>query len=384
MNACRLEPRTAKVPLTLVRAPILQRLCRCGNHSAPGGECESCRRSRATERDGGGLAQPLDPVTREVVESRFGHDFSQVRVHADGASSHAAATLNARAFTVGQHIHFGAGEYDPRSQPGMRLLAHELAHTVQQSGVSLAAAQAFSEASEIEDDRLEHEAGRAAEQVLAGLPAHTTSGSAPVSPQRDDKKKAPPVPRRIVAPVAPGKTQSLMIQNARRAAAIRTQTAMFKARGLRDAGEYLEAKRLAQIKFDWADPNMDQVGQVLGSMGGGLVTVDVKVAGAGDPECSYSGYVRGHRPPIILCPRFFADPADNEGRIRTMVHEMAHVVGIGKADATERYYPIFDCTSTGAFESADAWSNYVHCLSGQTPDTPPQVTGGKPGKPKKP
>ena len=109
----------------------------------------------------------------------------------------------------------------------------------------------------------------------------------------------------------------------------------------------------------------------------------------GDPECgSRAGYVRGHRPPIVLCPGFFADPGDNEGRIRTMVHEMAHVKGIGNADAAEQYYPIFDCTSKGAFEAADAWSNYVHCLSGQPADKPPEIVvpvkGGKSGKPPAP
>lgn len=119
---------------------------------------------------------------------------------------------------------------------------------------------------------------------------------------------------------------------------------------------------------------MGQISEVLGGMGAGLVTVDVKVASRGDPECgSRAGYVRGHRPPIVLCPGFFSNPADSEGRIRTMVHEMAHVKGIGKAEPGEQYFPVFDCTSKGAFESADSWANYVHCLSGRTPDKPEQI-----------
>ena len=55
---------------------------------------------------------------------------------------------------------------------------------------------------------------------------------------------------------------------------------------------------------------------------------------------------------------------------------MAHARGIGSADAMEQYFPVFDCESTGAFESADTWSNYVHCLSGQPPDAPEQITAG--------
>jgi hypothetical protein len=320
------------------------------------------------------------------MESRFGRDFSRVRVHTDSAAGGAAAALDARAFTVGQHIHFGAGEYDPRSQPGMRLLAHELAHTVQQSRVGPGTPQRATAMSGVDNGQLEHEADRAADHVLSGQDVHVTDAVASGSPQCNGKKNAPPAPRKIVPPVAPDKNQKRMIDDARRAAAIRTQIATFKASGITGLEGYLDAKRLAQIKFSWPDPNMEQVGQILSRMGGGLITVDVKVAGPGDPECAFAGYVRGHRPPIILCPRFFADPADNEGRIRTMVHEMAHVVGIGRAEATEQYLPIFDCFTPAKFESADAWSNYVHCVSGQTPDTPPTMTGkpGKPPAPKKP
>lgn len=78
--------------------------------------------------------QPLDGATRAFMEPRFGRDFSAVRVHADAGASEAAASIAARAFTAGHHLAFGAGEYAPRTDGGRRLLAHELAHTVQQSG----------------------------------------------------------------------------------------------------------------------------------------------------------------------------------------------------------------------------------------------------------
>jgi hypothetical protein len=75
-----------------------------------------------------------------------------------------------------------------------------------------------------------------------------------------------------------------------------------------------------------------------------------------------------------LCPAFFRDPTANEERVRTMIHEAAHLAGIGKADA-ESYYPVFDCDSKGEFESADAWMHYVQCLSGQAPEKE-TITGG--------
>jgi hypothetical protein len=74
----------------------------------------------------------LDPETRAVMESRLGADFDPVRVHTGPAAEHAAESLQANAFTIGTDIVFGAGRYAPRSDPGQRLLAHELAHVVQQ------------------------------------------------------------------------------------------------------------------------------------------------------------------------------------------------------------------------------------------------------------
>jgi hypothetical protein len=83
---------------------------------------------------GGG--SPLDKETREYFESRFGADFSQVRVHDDTQAAQIAARINARAFTQGQHIFFGQGQYQPQTSSGRDLLAHELTHTIQQGATS--------------------------------------------------------------------------------------------------------------------------------------------------------------------------------------------------------------------------------------------------------
>jgi len=77
--------------------------------------------------------QPLDTGTQHFMESRFGHDFSQVRVHTDAAAAKSARTVNARAYTVGSDVAFASNEFAPETQRGRELLAHELAHTVQQS-----------------------------------------------------------------------------------------------------------------------------------------------------------------------------------------------------------------------------------------------------------
>ena len=75
---------------------------------------------------------PLDKPTKNFFESRFGQKLEKVRVHNDSAADQSARSLNARAYTVGQHITFAGGEYQPNTYSGKELLAHELAHTVQQ------------------------------------------------------------------------------------------------------------------------------------------------------------------------------------------------------------------------------------------------------------
>ena len=74
----------------------------------------------------------MDPATRAVMERRLGFDFGDIRVHADAGAAARARAVDARAFTVGRHLTFGAGEYRPRTAEGRRLLAHELVHAVQQ------------------------------------------------------------------------------------------------------------------------------------------------------------------------------------------------------------------------------------------------------------
>jgi hypothetical protein len=84
-------------------------------------------------------APGLDPTTRARVENAVGSDLGGVRVHTDAAAADAANALGARAFTVGQDMFFGQGQYGTQSTEGQRLIAHEAAHTVQQRGGSAGA-----------------------------------------------------------------------------------------------------------------------------------------------------------------------------------------------------------------------------------------------------
>ena len=78
--------------------------------------------------------QPRSKSERTYFEPRFGQDFSQVRLHTDTRAAESARAVNARAFTLGRDVVFGAGQYTPGTGEGRRLMAHELTHVVQQSG----------------------------------------------------------------------------------------------------------------------------------------------------------------------------------------------------------------------------------------------------------
>ncbi len=172
---------------TSVPAPfyphILQRKCTCGQHTIAGGECADCSKKREVlqryslvpdddkgmEGEGGvppivhdvlsSPGQPLDPATRAFMESRLGHDFSQVRIHTNARAAEAARTIDAIAYTVGRHVVL------PGGVGNSQLLAHELAHVVQQGGGD---ASDRAESISSPEDGWEREAARAAESVAAG------------------------------------------------------------------------------------------------------------------------------------------------------------------------------------------------------------------------
>ncbi|HEX8187398.1 MAG TPA: DUF4157 domain-containing protein, partial [Pyrinomonadaceae bacterium] len=147
----------------------------------------------STPQFGQSAGRPLDPGTRDLMGSRFGQDFGGVRVHDDGEAHRAARSLNAEAFTTGRDIYFSRGAYNPASQPGQKLLAHELAHVVQQSqGAAGAAPQGFRVSHP--SDPLERQADAASEAVMRGemFPALTSAAAHGV--QRQAAAPAPAAP----------------------------------------------------------------------------------------------------------------------------------------------------------------------------------------------
>jgi hypothetical protein len=127
-------------------------------------------------RAGLGAGRSLDPGIAARMGAAFGRDFSGVRVHTGAGGESAAERMNARAFTVGEHVAFGAGEYRPGTPAGDALIAHELAHVVQQGG-GAGGGGAVSEAA------LEDEADRAAVGAVVGGAAGGWMGMAALLPR---------------------------------------------------------------------------------------------------------------------------------------------------------------------------------------------------------
>jgi Domain of unknown function (DUF4157) len=109
-----------------------------------------------------GAGKPLDPATRADMEAAFGQEFGGVRVHADSRADEAARMVDASAYAAGRNLVFGAGQYDPHTFEGRRLLAHELAHVAQATRAGVR------EGMSTAGDASEREATRAGDTVARG------------------------------------------------------------------------------------------------------------------------------------------------------------------------------------------------------------------------
>jgi hypothetical protein len=183
---------TKEQPVSRGGGAVLQRKCTsCGGGHADDEElCPQCAQRRPArdavpnvKRSVAGplttaalhpplRGEPLAPSIRSHMERAFGTDLSGVRIHTDAQSSAAAQELNANAFTYGRDIFFGAGNYQPDTSKGGRLLAHEITHTLQQNAESssLHASPQSDYAVGRHDDPEEREARAVADRIVQGKP----------------------------------------------------------------------------------------------------------------------------------------------------------------------------------------------------------------------
>lgn len=184
----------------LSQGGILQRKCEtCGQHTVAGGECEGCKKKRpslqrraASQGEPSEVppivyevlqspGQPLEGDTRDFMESRFGHDFSQVQVHTNVKAAESAQAVNALAYTAGRNVVFGAEQYKPQTIIGKQLLAHELAHVIQQEQ------QTFQTKLRIDDSsNSEQEANKTAHAIMTQQAVPTLKAASRIQLSRQE------------------------------------------------------------------------------------------------------------------------------------------------------------------------------------------------------
>lgn len=133
-------------------------------------KCAACEEEQVQRKENGGgslvapasvsnvisgRGQPLDSPTRQFMESRMGQDFGDVQIHTDGQAAASAQSINALAYTSGKHIVFNSGRYQPNTDSGKRLLAHELVHVGQQGEDTLKRYRAKSDINFGEEDTVD-------------------------------------------------------------------------------------------------------------------------------------------------------------------------------------------------------------------------------------
>ncbi|WP_338072991.1 eCIS core domain-containing protein [Halogeometricum borinquense] len=140
--------------------------------------------------------QQLDTSIQRAMEDRMGDNLSDVRIHTDPSAAKACEDINARAFTVGNHIAFNHGEYDPSSAEGQHILAHELAHVRQQTGGAVSMLPQEGSLEIDPDPRLEREAEETAQRVMQGMLPQ--EGSLEIDPDPRLEREAEETAQRVM------------------------------------------------------------------------------------------------------------------------------------------------------------------------------------------
>ncbi len=378
----RARPAAGRAP-----ARALQMRCACGAKSGAAGRCDACeeRRRREAQRaaaPGAGLGlaaavpdgpgRPLPDATRRFFEHRFGHAFGDVRVHDGDRAAAAARAAGALAFTSGRDIVFGGARFDPHGRSGMRLLAHELTHVVQQRA-GLAAARTSAS-----DDPAEHEAERNAERLhtreplrfdarAPALARQPTPAAAPaeVGPCSDDQREA-------LDPVLALALEQL-------AGARRRLDAFIAAPG--DAAHAGTQAALSAHFHGHAPALPARVRHVLDAAHGNLAARRNDPAGlacgtAANRRCaSFDAVADGDS--VMVCPSFFGSA--RQGQATLLIHEIVHALPDtdddthvpDRAYANDRLLPAL--TAEESVNNAESYALFVRELATGTAarGTPP-------------
>ena len=299
-----------------------------------GGEIpsHSPRHVEGAIRSGG---MPLDRQTRSFFEPRLGYDLSSIRIHTHSTASQSAHGLNARAYTIGNNIVFGGGEYNPRTETGRHLLAHELAHVAQQNTRN-AICRAVG--------RLDCVAG------AASAPADPRGGLTAIDARAQDMAQQLGADLGVDAttvrggiPAAPSASLQSFIDHFGLPPAEGARFVNRLTGELRPSQEIAtnEELRILSRRFALIARILgDRIHYVCG-------TGPINLGGGCADDCSsndFDAFTCRGVPGIGLCPNFWTGYADDDARAAIIVHEMLHMIfgptnprGIGQiGDETQR------------------------------------------------
>lgn len=280
-----------------------------------------------------GSGQPLPQSERAFFEPLFGTDFSQVRVHADSQAAETARTVNARAFTLGRDIVFDAGQYQPSVSEGRRLLAHELAHVVQQSRSSW------------QDQFIRRRVRRnyvSCENRGLWHPRRTGDQIVNIITTAD---------ARAIAVARNAETQ---ISNLRRD---RGTVGYTPPAVLRDTFQSRFNIDVATVSDRQLELIQSRFQRIRGILEGGYIRYTCRGGDCQSDDWAYSdaGVYR-----IYLCNRFYGDTENERGG--TLLHEAFHI-----------YFPHIEDWEAPALANAHCYEQFARLLLGDTPASDPCI-----------
>jgi hypothetical protein len=342
--------------------------------------------------------QPLDIGTRAFMEPRFGYDFSQVRVHTDVKATESARAVNALAYTVGRHVVFDARQYAPGTSDGRRLIAHELAHVLQQRENGLFNATHLRVNSP--QDLAEREAENTATLVTSGSDAKVptygqpqfqrqtspviTWGAPCPFPSDFNTDRDAALDMMCITDASKNRAPSCtltdkhldLLDAAKADAKQRVQKALFR---MYATGGPEFVQRVAQRVFTDEPPTNEVIKTTLEAMnqilqGQTLTFVGATCADAGCESDSKhaAAYETAPGQPVVICPRSFLPDYVPE-LSRTVIHEAVHLSGIDiDPNIMEEYCLQYTCDAPCQEKTfADAWALFIDCIGGPLSILPP-------------
>jgi hypothetical protein len=311
-----------------------------------------------------------------MMEPRFGHDFSHVRVHTDARAAESAAALNAHAYTVGNHVVFGNGHYLPGTSSGQQLIAHELTHVVQQGSSPVAFGNSATVQRQPAPAKPAKPAAKPAKKAKEPPPKTYPVEKCPFPSDWKDDYVAGNQMMCVSSEAFEKNTKCdltddhyKLINVAKEAARKQVEKA---ERRMHWTGGPEYAARLAQKVFKGDAPDADTIQDILAKT---LKILSGKMpfrgATCADPLCETPpdqhavAYESGPTEPVAFCPRqFWGNYVDKMPR--TIIHEAIHLAGVDiDPDIKELY-----CDGKGCLEqcqdatSAEAWTLFIDCLGG--------------------